>query len=100
MKRKKRTECLMMTTILKEKIDEIASGCGYCTNCEWRTSRPCVLPRCMKGGIIYRDRIRAEREKNWLSRYLESLRKEKRLKETLREVRSRADSDRAAGRWE
>ena len=37
-------------------------------------------------------------KKDWLSHYQESLRKEKRLKETLREVRSRADSDRAAGR--
>lgn len=57
MKRKKRTAFLMMTTILAEKIDEIASSCEYCTNCEWRTSGPCVLPRCMKGGTIYRDRI-------------------------------------------
>lgn len=31
-------------------------------------------------------------KKDWLSRYQESLRKEKRLKETLREVRSRAES--------
>lgn len=31
-------------------------------------------------------------KKDWLRRYQESLRKEKRLKETLREVRSRAES--------